>query len=73
MLAAHVVEVNVRNDGSADTPRWLPCLLMMSTDAEADLAVRLESTVGGGEAEAGRAQRVGGRQNYPAVVKTLAV
>lgn len=44
---------------------------MVAGDAEADLAVGLEAAAGRGEAERGRAQRVGGGQDDAAVVDAL--
>lgn len=46
---------------------------MVPADAQADLAVSLEAPVGRGEAEAGRAQRVGGREDDAAVVDAAVV
>ena len=46
---------------------------MVPRDAEADLAVDLEATAGGQEAEAGRAVRVRGRQDDAPVVEAVGV
>lgn len=46
---------------------------MVPTDRQADLAVGLEAAGGGQEAERGRAERVGRREQDPAVVDPRAV
>jgi hypothetical protein len=46
---------------------------MVSADAETDLAVSLEASRRGREAEARRAQRIGLRQNDPAVIQALGI
>lgn len=46
---------------------------MVSTDAQAYLAVDLESAARGGETEAGRTERVGGWQHDAAVVDAFGV
>ena len=46
---------------------------MVPADAQADLAVGLEAPVGRGEAEAGRAQRVGRREDDAPVVDAAVV
>lgn len=46
---------------------------MMPTDTQANLPVGLEAPVGCDEAEAGRAERIGGRQDDAPMVETAGV
>ena len=64
---------DIRNNGGADSPRRLPRFFVVPTDAKADFPVGLDATVGGGEAEAGGAKRVGRREYYTAMVEAFAV
>lgn len=57
-----------RNQRGPNAPRRLPALLVKATDAEADFAIGLEAARRRQEAEAGRPQRVRGRQDDAAVV-----
>lgn len=63
----------LRNNCCANAPGGLPGLLMVAADAQAYLPVGLEAAIRRHEPEAGRAQRVRGRQDDAAVVDALAV
>lgn len=63
----------LRDKGGSDAPGGLPCFLMVATDAEADLTIGLEAAVWGREAEARWPKRICWRQDYTAMVYTLAI
>lgn len=63
----------VRYQSCPNAPGGLPGLLVMPTDAEADLAVGLKAAVGGHEAKARRTQGVCRRQDDSAVVDAIAI
>ena len=64
---------NVRHESCSHSPGWLPRLLMMATDAQADLSIGLEATTRCHEAEAGGSQRVRRREDDAAMVEAVAV
>lgn len=56
-----------------DTPRWLPCFLVVSRYAQADLAVDFEAAGGREEAEVWWSERVLRRQYYAPMVDATGV
>lgn len=68
-----MVACYLRYNGGPDTPGGLPRFFVVSADAKTYFSVGFEPSAWCGEAEARRSQRVGGWQNYLAMVDALAV
>lgn len=64
---------DVRNQRRPYAPGGLPCFLVMTADAEADLAVRLETAARSKKSKAGRTERICGWQDDSTVVDSIAI
>lgn len=67
------LRIYLRYQSSPHSPGWLPCFLMVTADAEADLPISLETTARSHEAEAWWAERICWRQDYPPMIDSVAV